>query len=79
MLERFEGRWAADGPEDDEDRVRVERAAGEGPAARLRVLGRRANEGRVLEDSATLGNFGSVGRDGQRLATVKYHHKSISI
>ena len=66
-----QGRALADGAEDDEDGVRVERAPREGARARLRIFGRGSDEGSVLEHAAALGDLGALGRQGQRLAAAK--------
>lgn len=53
--QRLEDGAASNGPEDDEDRVRIERAVRVQFSARLRVLGRGADERGVLQYSAPAG------------------------
>ena len=75
MGDGSQGRALADGAEDDEDGVRVERAPREGARARLRIFGRGSDEGSVLEHAAALGDLGTLRRQGQRLAAAKFGAK----
>ena len=81
VSEGFDERAASDGPEDDEDRVGIEGTVRVEFGARLRVLGRGADERRVLQDTPTarLGQFRSISRFGQQRLPAAFQHHSINL